>query len=81
MSDCEHLFYGKTMRCVHCNQPYDAAAPIPAATPVDYSREIPIGSPNDPREDLKRPEHGIKPTEPVETDPRKIWDGNWHRIE
>jgi len=50
MSNCEHLFYGKTMRCVHCNQPFTGAPSEPI--PIDLSNESPLINPLDPRDDL-----------------------------
>jgi len=75
--NCEHLFYGKTMRCVHCNQPFTGAPSEP--TPIDLAHESPLlRNTNDPREDLRRPENGGKPSDPVE---QFQWDGRMRRIE
>jgi hypothetical protein len=67
------------MVCVMCQKPYgDTQQATPQADP---SSEVPIVSRNESRDDLKRLDSGPKPTEPIERNPAKSWDGKWHRIE
>lgn len=71
---CDHLYRGTTMVCVLCQTPYGGVAPEPQRPVV----EAPIESRTDTRDDLKRPEHGGKPVEPVE---QFAWDGKFRRVE